>query len=127
MHTGTQQTPRLNMNLVMETDVAFGNQISEATLRRSRRRSSRRRRRAAAAFRKDSKRKCNFNYGKKTQKYLCPYYKRATLCSERVLVLVLLSVCYHVKSVGSQECTAEWIGSSPDISGVYVVSGVFFF
>ena len=37
------------MDLVMETDAAFGNQISEATLRRSRRRRSRRRRVAAAA------------------------------------------------------------------------------
>ena len=33
----------------MQADIAFGNQISEATLRRSRRRRSRRRRVAAAA------------------------------------------------------------------------------
>ena len=34
---------------MLEADIAFGNQISEATLRRSRRRRSRRRRVAAAA------------------------------------------------------------------------------
>ena len=37
------------IDLMMEADIAFGNQISEATLRRSRRRRSRRRRGAAAA------------------------------------------------------------------------------
>ena len=41
--------PLVYIDLMMEADIAFGNQISEATLRRSRRRRSRRRRVAAAA------------------------------------------------------------------------------
>merc|ERR1719248_541378 len=40
---------RTYIDLMLEADIAFGNQISEATLRRSRRRRSRRRRVAAAA------------------------------------------------------------------------------
>ena len=42
----------------------------------------------------------------------------ATLCSVRGLLMQLLSVGHHTKSISSQGRTAEWQNSYPDIFGV---------
>ena len=57
-------------------------------------------------FRKDSKMMCIFKGGKKIKIYLSVL--RATLCSARALLMKLVSVGHHVKSVRSQGRTAEW-------------------